>query len=273
LKKLDKKLVQHILKPRTTSASKADFGHAYLVAGNTGKMGAAIIAAKACMRAGVGLLTVNVPNQERDVLHISLPEAMISIREKKENNFKHIAAMGIGPGIGFGNESAQLVNYVLLQFNKPLLLDADALNIISAKKEWLDILPKQTIITPHAKEFDRLFGMHVTNKERIKTAIQKSKQYKIIIVLKGNNTLITFNGKSYQNTTGNVGLAKAGSGDALSGIITAFLAQGYSPFDAAKLGVYMHGLAADICLQYQSVESMLITDVIQYLGEAFKTFL
>lgn len=272
LKKLEKNIVQHIHKSRKSSTHKGDFGHAYLIVGNKGKMGAAVIASKACMRSGVGLLTVNVPEEEHTILQIALPEAMLTLREKEKNNFHYFSALGIGPGIGLEKESAQLLNYILLEFNKPMLLDADALNLIASNKDLLNILPKQTIITPHAKEFDRLFGMHATNKLRIQTAIAKSKEYKIVIILKGHKSLITFDGKSYENTTGNAGLAKAGSGDALSGIITAFLAQGYDPFDAAKLGVYIHGHAADITLQNQSLESMLITDVINNLGEVFKTF-
>jgi NAD(P)H-hydrate epimerase len=150
------------------------------------------------------------------------------------------------------------------------LLDADALNMLATDKKLFAKIPPQTIITPHPKEFDRLFGVHVNHQERILTAVNQAKLLDIIIVLKGAKTIITYNGIVYLNTTGNSGLAKGGSGDALTGIIAAFLAQGYEPFKAAQLGVFMHGLAADLSLKKQSVESLLISDVIENMGKAFK---
>jgi hydroxyethylthiazole kinase-like uncharacterized protein yjeF len=270
MKKLTKHIVRDIIKPRDASSHKGNFGHALLIVGNSGKMGAAVIAAKACMRAGVGKLTVSVPQDEANILPIALPEAMICIREKDCDNFGLFNAAGIGCGIGISKDSFQTLIYLMDQFKKPILLDADALNFIAENKSLLKKIPLGTIITPHPKEFDRLFGVHKTTEERVLVAIEKAKQHKIIIVLKGNETLMTNDGIAFVNTTGNAGLAKAGSGDALTGIITAFLAQGYKPFDAAKLGVYIHGLAADICLKKQSMESMLITDVIECFGEAFK---
>jgi hydroxyethylthiazole kinase-like uncharacterized protein yjeF len=273
MKKLTKDIVQDILKPRDASSHKGNFGHALLIVGNSGKMGAAVIAAKACMRAGVGKLTVSVPQDEATILPIALPEAMICIREKDCNNFALFNAACIGCGIGVTKESAQILTYLIEEFKKPIVLDADALNIIAENKSLLKNLPTGTIITPHPKEFDRLFGAHNNQEERKLTAIKKSKELDIVIVLKDHKTVITFNGKCFENTTGNAGLAKAGSGDALAGIITAFLAQGCSPFDAAKLGVYMHGLAADICLKKQSMESMMITDVIECFGKGFKKML
>jgi hydroxyethylthiazole kinase-like uncharacterized protein yjeF len=270
MKKLTKHITQAILKPRVPSSHKGDFGHALLITGNTGKMGAAVIAAKACMRAGVGKLTASVPQDEVSILPVALPEAMICIREKDCNNFDLFSAAGIGCGIGISKESFQILIYLLAEFKKPIVLDADALNIIAANPYLFKKIPSNTIITPHPKEFDRLFGMHKTTEARISTAIEKASQHNIIIVLKGHETLITHNGSSFTNTTGNAGLSKAGSGDALTGIITAFLAQGYKPFDAAKIAVYIHGLASEICLKKQSLESMLITDVIECFGKAFK---
>jgi hydroxyethylthiazole kinase-like uncharacterized protein yjeF len=157
-----------------------------------------------------------------------------------------------------------------MEWNVPLVLDADALNMIAADKKLFKKIPERIIITPHPKEFDRIFGTHKTTQERINTAIKQAEKYNIVIVLKGHKTLITYEGGTFFNPTGNAGLAKGGSGDALTGIITAFLAQGYEPFTAAKIGVYLHGLAADIALKEQSMESMLITDVIECLGTAFK---
>ncbi len=264
--------IRSLLKPRNPSSHKGNYGHALIVAGNKGKMGAAIIAAKACLRSGVGLLTVNVPEEERSVLQIAVPEAMLTMRED-EMDVTIFSCVCIGPGIGTDEETKIIVTECIENYKQPLLLDADALNIIATDKKLLDKLLKGTVLTPHPKEFDRLFGAHNSTEERMDTAIAMASKYELVIVLKGHHTLVTFDGNSFINSTGNAGLAKGGSGDALSGIICAFLAQGYNPFEAAKIGVHLHGLAADIALANQSMESMLITDVIECLGSAFKSLM
>ncbi len=269
-KKLDDSIYS-IFQPRKQDSHKGNHGHALILAGNKGKMGAAVIAAKACLRAGVGLLTVNIPTEERQILQIAIPEAMLVMREN-ENKLTGYAAACVGPGIGTDEQSIGLVNYFLTDFPNHLLLDADALNII-AYNHLFDKIKPNTILTPHPKEFDRLFGIHQSLEQRIEKAIEISSTHKLGIVLKDHHTIVTFCGEVYINNTGNAGLAKGGAGDALSGIICAFLAQGYNPFNAAKLGVYLHGLAADIALDKQSMESMLITDVIERLGEAFKSIM
>lgn len=263
-------IVKTLIKPRKPDAHKGDFGHSFLIAGSQGRMGAAVIAARACLRTGTGLLTVSVPGDERMILQVSIPEAMLVMRGKDVDNLHNFSALGIGCGIGVGKESLQNLTYVLHEFKKQIVLDADALNIISIHNHLMDKIPQNTIITPHPKEFDRLFGVHQSSEGRLYTAINKAIHYKIIIILKGHKTCITDGKEVWINTTGNVGLAKGGSGDALTGIITALLSQGYQPFEAAKVGVYLHGLAADLTLEKQSVGSMLITDVIEYLGQAFK---
>lgn len=270
---LTKNNIQTLLKPRQPNSSKGDYGHALLVAGNLGKMGAAIIASKACLRSGIGLLTVNIPKEERFILQTSIPEAMLAFREDVGSDYGFFDAIGIGPGIGTSITSKEIIAEILVNNTKPLLLDADALNVISENKYLIEKIPRQTILTPHSKEFDRLFGIHKNNTERTETAIKKAKELNIIIVLKGNNTLITNGIDTYFNTTGNAGLAKGGSGDALTGIITSFLAQDYEAIVAAKIGVFLHGLAADIALKKQSMESLLISDVIECFGEAFKLIL
>lgn len=257
------------IKSREPNSHKGDHGHALLIAGSTSFMGAAVITAKACLRAGVGLLTVNVPKDERSIPQISMPEAMLTFREDSTVDFLKYSTIGIGPGIGLGKESEFILTNILTHFKKPILLDADALTILPTNKELLTILPKNTIITPHPKEFDRLFGSHQNLEQRIETAVKKAKELQIIIVLKGHQTHIISNIEVVKNTTGNAGLAKGGSGDALTGIITALLAQQYNAFSAAKIGVFIHGLAADIALKNQSLESLLITDVIECLGKAF----
>lgn len=262
--------IKALIQPRKLDAHKGNYGHALLIAGNIGRVGAAVIAARACMRSGVGLLTVSVPQEERVILQIAIPEAMLIMRDNISDGLNPYSAVGIGCGIGTTDGAKALLTAVLAQINRPLLLDADALNIMSEHPNLLNQLPPKTILTPHPKEFDRLFGLHEGQNDRIFTAIHKAKEYGIVIVLKGHETLVTSGGEAFFNTTGNAGLAKGGSGDALTGIITAFLAQGYPAFDAAKMGVYIHGLAADLTLAEQSTESMLITDVIENLGKAFQ---
>ncbi len=270
MKTLTKSIIKALIKPREASSHKGNYGHALLIAGSKGKMGAAVIAARACVRIGSGLTTLNVPEKERFILQTTVPEAMLMMREDKKYELSNYTAIGIGPGLGTDKNSKDILKHIINKSHLPLVADADALNILAADKNLLNKLPKESILTPHPKEFDRIFGNHKTTQERISTAIKKAREHNIIIVLKGHQTLMTYKGEAFFNTTGNAGLAKGGSGDALTGIITAFLAQGYEPFTSAKLGVYFHGLAADITLKDQSMESMLITDVIEYLGKAFK---
>ncbi|RYY50195.1 MAG: NAD(P)H-hydrate dehydratase [Chitinophagaceae bacterium] len=266
---LDKTFVSSLFRPRQPQSHKGDHGHALLVAGSKGRMGAAVIAAKACLRAGAGLLTVDVPEAERFILQTSLPEAMLTMRAIAVDPSKY-TAMGIGPAFGLEEESLKLLTTALSNHPNRLLLDADALSLLAGAKDLWPLLPKETIITPHPGEFDRLFGKHENTAAREATALKLSRSLPWVIVLKGHHTMICSNGHAYVNNTGNAGLAKGGSGDALTGMILALLAQGYEPLHAAILAVYLHGLAADITLSKQSVESMLITDVIEDIGKAFK---
>lgn len=270
MKILTKSHIKQLIKNRNAFSDKSDYGHALIIAGNKGKMGAAVIAAKACLRSGAGLLTVCIPHDERFILQTTIPEAMLKMRENNEYDINKFSAIGIGPGIGVDIFSEEMLIHFMANFNKPLLLDADVLTLLASNKKLLTKIPTNTIITPHHHEFDRLFGNHNNNDERIKTAVKKANEYGIIIILKNHITVVISPNKIFYNTNGNSGLAKGGSGDALTGIITGLLAQGYKPLNAAKLGVYLHGLAADITLNKQSMESMLITDVIENLGEAFK---
>lgn len=271
MENLSENYIQTIFKPRNPDSHKGDHGHALLIAGSKGRMGAAVIAASSCLRAGAGLLTVIIPQEERSVLQITIPEAMLAMRETFDYDINNFSALGIGPAIGTDADAEVFLDKIISGCKIPLLLDADALNLLSTDNNLFNKIPEGTILTPHPKEFDRLFGAHKNEDERGISAINISKEKNIVIVLKGHKTLITSAGNSFINTTGNAGLAKGGSGDALTGIITSFLAQGYIPFNAAQLGVYIHGLAADIALEKQSAESMLITDVIESMGEAFKT--
>lgn len=262
--------IKSILKVRSENSHKGTFGHALLFAGSKGKMGAAVISSKACLRSGVGLLTINIPEDERSILQTSLPEAMLQFRAEEKIDLSVFSAIAIGPAFGIDEVSVQLFRKIILLVNQPIVFDADTLTILSSEKDSLNQLPINSILTPHPKEFDRLFGENFSLEERQEKAYQKAKELKCVIVLKGNKTFITNGIESFVNETGNSGLAKGGSGDALTGIIVSLLAQNYSTLEAAKLGVYIQGLAADLTLKNQSEESMLISDVIENLGLAFK---
>lgn len=266
---LEKSFVAPLIKKRDPASHKGDHGHALLIAGNKGRMGAAVIAATACLRSGVGLLTVNVPEEERGILQTAIPEAMLMMREEG-GELAAFDAIGIGPAIGLESPAVSLLENLLENFRRPLVLDADALSMLALHKSMWGMVPADSILTPHPGEFDRLFGKHSNTEERQQKAIELSLLYPWVIILKGHQTQIAYRGKAYINTTGNAGLAKGGSGDALTGIILSLLAQGYASLHAAITGVYLHGLAADIALSKgQSVESLLVTDIIACIGAGF----
>lgn len=263
------------LKERQKFAHKGDFGHALLVAGSFGKTGAAVLAAKGCLRSGSGLLSIHIPHSSYAIMQSCVPEAMLVIDETEQiycqkNELEKFSVIGAGPGIGQKKSMQEALFLLIKNATSPMVLDADALNIISQNKDWLALLPEQSIITPHPKEFDRLTGNHKTHYERIENGRKLAKTHKINIVLKGAYTaVISSEGDVYFNTTGNPAMAKGGSGDVLTGIILGLLSSGYEPYNAARIGVYVHGLAADIALESQSIESLIATDIIKHLGEAF----
>ncbi|RFM28335.1 NAD(P)H-hydrate dehydratase [Deminuibacter soli] len=263
-------LMQSFYKPRQRFAHKGTYGHALLVTGNKGKMGASLMAARACLRSGVGLLTVSTPEWGYPVLQTAVPEAMTIPRDStaKEDLSKY--TIGAGPGIGTEKDTLALLEQLLQHAQKPLVLDADALNLISENQQLLQYIPAGSIISPHPKEFERLFGKQPDDFARMQRAIDASREHSIVIILKGHYTLTAFAGRGYFNATGNPGMATGGSGDVLTGILTALLAQQYEPLQAALLGVYIHGLAADLALKNQSMESLLPGDIIEHLGQAFK---
>lgn len=274
---MDARQAHALYQPRNKFAHKGNMGHALLAAGSYGKMGAAVIAAIGCMRAGAGLLTCHVPGCGLTVLQTTLPEAMVltdfnsSYLTKIETDFSRYDAVGIGPGIGTAQETRVLLREVLDAWRGPLVLDADALNSISQQKEFLNLLPSSTILTPHPKEFERLFGKSNDDFARLGLALSKAKELGIIIVLKGHHTFIaTPDGKGFFNSTGNPGMATAGSGDLLTGILTGLLAQGYPQVQAALLGVYLHGLAGDLAAVALSPEAMIATDMAGQLGNAYR---
>lgn len=273
---LDLDLVSGMYKKRKKYQHKGHFGHALIIAGSKGKMGAAILATKACLRSGAGLVTACIPEIGGDVMQTAFPEAMITISGKEHLNTipADIAnfTIGIGPGLGVNKETIQSFKQIFKSVKKPLVLDADAINILSILPMLLGFLPVNSILTPHPKEFSRLFGTTESEVERLSLAKNMAVRYQIIIVLKGAHTRIfTPSGREFINNTGNPGMATAGSGDVLTGIITGLLAQNYKPEYAAVLGVFIHGLAGDMALKYESVESLIASDIINNLGKAFKT--
>lgn len=273
---LDPDMIKAVYRPRSPFANKGNFGHALLMAGSYGKMGAAVLAARSCLRSGVGLLTCHVPVCGYEILQAVVPEAMVLVDNDQKNHTTlpdggpDYRAIGIGPGIGTDPRTAALVKTTMERYRNPMVIDADALNILAKDPNLLSGLPPYSILTPHPKEFERLFGESVNDFERIQRALDKAKQYQCIIVLKGHYTFIAMpGGKGYFNSTGNAGMAKGGSGDTLTGILTALLAQGYSPGEAAILGVYLHGWAGDLAAAEHSQESMLPSDLTDKLGKAF----
>jgi hydroxyethylthiazole kinase-like uncharacterized protein yjeF len=273
---LDDTTISSIHKPRSRFAHKGSFGHALLLAGSYGKIGAAVLSAKACLRSGAGLLTCHVPKCGYDILQTSVPEAMVltdfnsSFLTKIEEDLTKYDAIGIGPGIGTASETKMLLREVVDTWRSPVVIDADALNILASQKDLYKLIPAGSILTPHPKEFERLFGESSSDFARVELALQKARELNSIIILKGHHTFIaTPDQKGFFNNTGNAGMATGGSGDVLTGILTGLLAQGYSSSETALLAVYLHGMAGDIAAAELSMEAMVAGDIIQNLGRAF----
>jgi NAD(P)H-hydrate epimerase len=269
--------IASLIHKRDRFSHKGDFGHALLMAGSAGKMGAAVLSAKSCMRSGAGLLTVHLPGKGENLMQIALPEAMTDADRNPDYItelplFSDYDAIGIGPGIGVNDATKAVLDRLFeIGEDKPLVLDADALNIIAANSELLHKIPQNSVITPHPKEFDRLAGSSENAYERMQKARSIAAEQKICIVLKGANTAVcTPAGKVFFNTSGNPGMATAGSGDVLTGIILGLLAQGYGSEEASVIGVYLHGIAGNLAAANLSEESLIAGDITAMLGKAFK---
>jgi len=268
--------VKNILCPRTRFSHKGNFGHALLIAGSRGKMGACILAARAVLRSGVGLLTLHVPNGGNNIVQGAVPEAMTSI-DPDENCFSavptlmNVQAIGVGSGIGKEIATVKALEQLLKTCSKPMVLDADALNILAENPALQQLIPVDSILTPHPKEFERMVGNWFNDFERLEKQRELSAKTKSVIILKGAFTSIALpDGKVYFNPTGNPGMATGGSGDVLTGVLTSLLAQGYTPLQAAILGVYLHGLAGDLAARDLTMHALTPTDLINYLPHAFK---
>lgn len=274
---IEEKEVRQQLLQRPLTAHKGHMGHALIVAGSYGMAGATVLAAKACLRAGAGKATVHTPKRNNDIIQNSVPEAVIS-HDPDEQFFSepidtdHFDAIGIGPGLGTQENTAIAMIAQIRRAQCPIVADADALNMLGTHRAWMQQLPKDIILTPHPKEFDRLVGNTSTDcYERLGKARELAQHLRGYVLLKGHHTALCLpNGKVVFNSTGNAGMATAGSGDVLTGIITGLLARGYSHTDACTTGMYLHGLAGDLAAKQLGQESLMAGDIIAFIPQAFK---
>ncbi len=273
---ITKQDVKLFLKTRNKNAHKGNFGHALIVAGSKGKIGAAVLASKACNHSGSGLVTVHIPACGYDIIQTSLPEVMANVDTEDDFitdniNIEKYNAIGVGPGIGTEKQSGNVLKLLIQNSSSPIVFDADAINILSENKTWLSFIPANSIFTPHIGEFERLVGKVSHSAERLKQQIEFSIKYNVYVVLKGAHTSISSPlGELFFNSTGNPGMATGGSGDVLTGIITSLIAQGYSSKEACIFGVYLHGLAGDFAAAEKTEETMIAGDIIENLSTAFK---
>jgi len=267
-------VVREIYRPRKAFSHKGTYGKVLLIGGKEGMAGAVTLSAKAALRSGAGLVFVLAPEKVCDTLQVALPEAItisggqhiIEDVRLPEGNFQ----IGIGPGLGVHPQTQQALYHFLEQTRQPVVLDADALNLIAADKEMLNLLPPHSILTPHPKEFERIFGVFPDSMLQTEWARGVAMKYNLIIVLKGHHTAVLMpDGSCWYNTTGNAGMATGGSGDVLTGILSGLLAQGYSSREAALLGVYLHGRSGDICAAEHSEEALIAGDITANLGKVF----
>lgn len=268
--------VYPLLTPRKKFDHKGTYGHALLVAGSRGKIGAAQLAVRAALRSGVGLVTAYIPRCANTSMQAAVPEAMLLDSEDEDQiagritQIERFAGLGFGPGVGTDQRTAQTLKLFLQEVKSAPVLDADALNILAENRTWLSFLPAGTILTPHPGEFDRLTGKHTSGHDRLETQIQFAQKFNVYIVLKGANTSIACpDGRVFFNSTGNPGMAKGGTGDVLTGLLTGLRAKGYDPLQAAVLGVYLHGLAGDLAAEIHGEEAMTSGDLIWNIGAAF----
>lgn len=271
-----KEEISSMLKPRSRFAHKGTMGHAALIAGKKGMAGAAIMASQACMRTGAGKLTLYTPEYNLPLVQVAVPEVIVHAGSGADSFSKSVdtsdyEAMAIGPGIGTDPATGQAFIEQVRQAKCPIVIDADAINILGMHRGWITQMPKACILTPHKKELFGLISNTSNSHEELERTRELAQRQQIYIIIKGAYTAIcTPSGRVYFNTTGNPGMATAGSGDVLTGIILSLLAQEYMPEQAARIGVYLHGLAGDIAAEQHGMESLMATDIIKNIGAAFK---
>lgn len=268
-----------MLRKRKPFSNKGTYGHGLLVSGMKGMAGAAVLSAKAAMRSGLGKITVHTPEINRQVVQISIPEAIVDVEEancftSRDLNVDEYDAVAVGPGLGVHAETSEALLALLKRKPTRLVLDADALNLLSSHAEWGQMLPEGTIITPHWKEWCRLAGVQSGDGSLLTLAMNYAAKYGIYIVLKGHRTVVcTPRNKVFFNTTGNPGMATAGSGDVLTGVLLALSANGYEPEECCRMGVWLHGTAGDMATDGYSEESLMASDIISNLGKAFNSII
>jgi ADP-dependent NAD(P)H-hydrate dehydratase / NAD(P)H-hydrate epimerase len=266
--------VRLMYKPREKFSHKGTYGHALISGGSYGKMGAVTLALKACLRAGAGKASAFIPKCGYEIIQTSVPEAMVitDIENNKIATFPDTKEFNaIGLGIGLGTDKATAAGFeAFLKINKtPLVLDADALNLLTANKKLLKLLPKNSILTPHPGELERLVGKWKNDFDKLEKTKALSKSIDGIVVIKGAHTITVDHGQLYVNTTGNPGMATAGSGDVLTGIIIGLLSQGYDALTAAVFGVYLHGMAGDLAAQDRGLNALIAWDIVEFIGDGF----
>jgi ADP-dependent NAD(P)H-hydrate dehydratase / NAD(P)H-hydrate epimerase len=271
---IDREYITSIYKKRSDFSHKGTMGRVLIAGGEYGKIGAMVLSSKAALRAGAGLVTTILPECGYNILQTAVPEAMCQTSGSNTveiiSNWETADAIAIGPGLGTSPTAAKALSTFLESCTRPVVLDADALNIIAAHPDLLGKLPKGSVITPHPKEFGRIFGENTNSMVQVDHARIQAMRYNINIILKGHHTaVINSDGDCRYNTTGNAGMATGGAGDVLTGILTGLLAQGYAPYEAAVLSVYLHGLAGDLAAADLSQEALIAGDIIAYLGKAY----
>jgi len=272
---VDHDYAKGMIRKRSKFSHKGDFGKSLIISGSFGKMGATVLCAKACVKTGAGLVTAHIPGCGYQIMQTAIPEVMVTTDFGERfltglPDIKQYDAIGIGPGIDKHIDTYEVISQLVSRYSKPIVFDADAINIMANEKSFLKMLPEGSILTPHPGEFKRITGYWENDFEKLEQQIALSEEYKIYIVLKGAHTSIsTPEGKVYFNSTGNPGMATGGTGDVLTGMITSLLGQGYVPREAAILGVYLHGLAGDFAAKNLGEECLMASNIIDYLPKAF----
>lgn len=268
---------KRLIKSRNKFDHKGKFGHGLLIAGGYGKMGAAVLASKSGLKAGAGLITTHIPSKGNDIIQSTVPAGMVNIDvdDKVFSEVPNLApynAIAVGPGIGTEEVTQKALKLLIQNAGLPIIFDADALNILAENKTWIPFIPKKSIFTPHPKEFERLVGASSDNFEQNHMQREFSIKNQMYVILKGAHTVISCpDGNCYFNSTGNPGMATAGSGDVLTGILLGLMAQGYASLETCLLGVFLHGLAGDIAFDKWGLEALTAGNITHNLGKAYKT--
>lgn len=262
-------------KKRDKYTNKGTFGHSLIIGGSYGKMGAVVLSAKACLKTGSGLVTTYIPQFAMPILQTAIPEIMVLTDRHNGKYLEEINfdlepdVIGIGMGMGTAPISIEALGSFLKTYKKPMVIDADALNCIAKNPDLLALIPAKSVLTPHPKELKRLIGEWDNDFDKLEKAKEFAAKYDLVLVIKGANTITIYEKQLYVNDTGNPGMATGGTGDVLTGVITALIAQGYEPVEAAIFGVYLHGSAGDLAAEKSGFEALTAGDVVEYLGKAY----